>query len=294
MSVLFRAAVTAAAAFCLLSSPVAQAATNSKAGTFNSAASRKAWPHIQRAMTGDMADMADKATELKAEYVLSYGLALEMGREPVKLTSLQKSRIQNVFQDFLNMYIRKSDNIHLDGREEALLGQPDFWIMVARELGRPQTLAMMREIPLPGMDGMSGSGGSAFFTGGGGVDNQFSKEDYTLKGDKVLNRYMVYASQSCVIYARTAQRMKRVLAIPASETPHLTAAAYKQTYDTALMLYKDANRQGPQACGSRDFYNQVLTYADRNMGGLEKLKADPTLAAAAIGEEDTPSPANKP
>ncbi|WP_343683693.1 hypothetical protein [Asticcacaulis sp.] len=293
MSVPFRAAVTAIAAVCLLVSPAAQAAS-SKAGTFNSAASRKAWPHIQRAMTGDMAEMADKATELKPEYVLSYGLALEMGREPVRLSGLQKSRIQAVFQDFLNMYIRKSDNIKLDGREEALLGQPDFWIMVARELGRPQTVAMMRDIPLPGMDGMSGSGGAAFFTGGGGVDNPFSKEDYTLKGDKVLNRYMVYASQSCVIYARTAQRMKRVLAIPASEAPHLSPAAYKQNYDTALALYKDANRQGPQACGSRDFYTQVLTYADRNMGALERLKADPTLAAAAIGDNGSASDANKP
>lgn len=293
MSALFRAALSATVAVCLLVSAPVEAASAAKAGTFNSSASRKAWPHIQRAMTGDMTELADKASELKPEYVLAYGLALEMGREPVKLSALQKSRIQTVFQEFLNTYIRKSDNIKLDGREEVLLGQPDFWIMVARELGRPQTVANMRDIPLPGMNGQSGGGGYAFFTGAG-VDSQFNKEDYTLRGDRVLNRYMVYASQSCVIYARTAQRMKRVLTIPASETPHLTAAAYKQNYDTALMLYRDANRQGPQACGSRDFYTQVLAYADRNMGALDKLKSDPTLAAAAIDGVNATPDANKP
>lgn len=49
-----------------------------------------------------------------------------------------------MFQDFLNEFVYKKDNIALEGNEEALLSQPDFWIMMARVFGRkPQQMRLM-------------------------------------------------------------------------------------------------------------------------------------------------------
>ncbi|MDC7676883.1 hypothetical protein [Asticcacaulis machinosus] len=262
------------ACLCLIA-PITEAATPNKGGQFNSAASRKAYPHIERAMTLPMAELAEKATELKPEYVLSYGLALELGRAPIELNSVQRGRVQGVFQDFLNSYVRKKDGIKLEGTEEALLGQPDFWIMMARAFGRKQN--PQQAFIVGSTVDRTGVGPSAGFsiTMNTLSDNSFTKEDYTLKGDAVLNRYMVFASQACAIYGKVSEQMKKALVIDASATTHLPPERLGELKATAKSVYKDAQRLGPQACGSREYFNRVSVYAAAHLGTLGTLKSDP-------------------
>lgn len=258
------------------------AAPKPPAGTFNSNASKKAWPHVERAITMDMAELADKATELKAEFVLSYGLALELGREPATLTPFQRARVQEAFQEFLNQYVYKRDNIPLKGTEDYLLGQPDFWIMMARTLGRPQDRSSITGAVVTG-----GIGGQQLFDFRPMPDDtRFTQKDYKLTGDAVLNRYMVFASQSCVIYARMAQKMKKVLTIPASQAPHLTPAAYAENQATAQKLYKDSLYLGPQACGGKAYFERVSMAAAGNMGRLGELESDPARLTPDTPETD--------
>lgn len=81
-----------------LTMPVADAAQKSKAGQYNTVSSRRAQPHLDRAMTMPMAQLLDQAAELKPEYVLEYGLALELGREPAPLVQLSAPRCRACFR----------------------------------------------------------------------------------------------------------------------------------------------------------------------------------------------------
>lgn len=268
--------------------PIADAAQKSKAGQYNTVASRRAQPHLDRAMTAPMPHLLDQAAELKPEYVLAYGLALELGREPAPLSPTQRAKVQGVFQDFLNEFVYKKDNIALKGTEDALLGQPDFWIMMARVFGRkPQHMRLTGSTTL--ITDTTGSMSTLNFGAYDLNDNTFRPEDYRFSEDTVLNRYMVYAAQSCAMYAMISEKMKKAQKVDAASTTHLTPEKLAEVKATAKTIHAEALRYGPSACGGRDYFDRVSAFAAANLGALSLLKDDPNAQLTPVTME-TPVP----
>ncbi|GGZ23209.1 hypothetical protein [Asticcacaulis endophyticus] len=267
---------------------MAEAAAKSKGGQYNTVASRRAQPHLDLAMTAPMPQLLDQAAELKPEYVLAYGLALELGREPATLSPTQRAKVQGVFQDFLNEFVYKKDNIALKGDEDALLGQPDFWIMMARVFGRkPQHMRLMGGTTL--ISDTTGAVSTLNFGAYDLNDNTFRPEDYRFSEETVLNRYMVYAAQSCAMYAKISEQMKKAQRVDAASVSHLTPEKLAEVKATARTIHTEALRYGPAACGGRDYFNKVSAFAAANLGRLNTLKDDPIAQITPVAT-DSPIP----
>jgi hypothetical protein len=257
-------------------SAMAMAAPVNLKAKFNSEGSKQAWPHIEKAMTVPMPELLDKATEFNPAYVLEYGLALELGRPAETLNERQAGRMSGAFQNFLNTFLRKSDNIKLEGDESALLKMPDFWIILAKNLARHQSQMSFSAGSLSTGSGTAAGISFTMMDLSGGSD----EAKYSLGDDKALNRYMVYASQSCAIYAKLYEQMKAVQLVDASELSHLTPEQQVATKTDAVRVYRATATLGPQACGSADRFEKTTQFATQYLGKLATMKRDPNATLA--------------
>jgi hypothetical protein len=255
-------------------------------GKFDTAASKKAWPRLQGAMNRPMPELLDKATQFDPDAVLEYGLALELGRPAETLSERQAQRVQSAFASFLNANTDLRDNVNLTGHEDALLKEPDFWIILAKNLARHERQQAYNAGATMSTDGGFTAGGPLSFSSIDWDDGEFSQGNYDLSGEAVLGRYMVYASQSCAMYARAFDQMKKVQLIDAAALPKLTADEVANDRKEAVRIYRLTAHLGPQACGGDEMFTTVTAFADGYLGQLGTYPNDPKLALASLSDAD--------
>lgn len=260
-------------AACVLTATTANAAPQKlrSYGEFTPAAAKKAQTDVRNAMTRPMDELLTRATEISPEYLLDYGLALELGREPAtrQMSDLQRQRVQTIFQDLLGQYIKAKDNIALKGTEPQLLEQADFWILLARSLAwldAPPAIAVSDEAT-----------GTVTVT-----DTQTivrgERQRYTLRGDRpVLDPKITSAAQTCAIYARVSARMQKVVTLERANDPNITPEQLKAFKAEAADILRQARTLGVDACAGAAFFDEVTAFAARHMGKLGTL---PDEAAA--------------
>ncbi|HVZ28823.1 MAG TPA: hypothetical protein VG839_00410 [Asticcacaulis sp.] len=289
----FGAALGVVLAAGLVFAAPADAETKSKlnlTGKFDTAASKKAWPRLQGAMNRPMAELVDKATQFDPDAVLEYGLALELGRPAETLSERQAKRVQSAFAAFLNANTDLRDNVTLTGHEEALLKEPDFWIILAKNLARHERQQAFNAGGTLSTDGGFTPGGALSFSSIDWDDGEFSQGNYDLSGPAVLGRYMVYASQSCAMYARAFDQMKKVQLIDAAALPKLTPDELANDRKEAVRIYRLTAHLGPQACGGQEMFDTVSAFADNYLGQLGAYPNDPKLTLASLDKAADESP----
>jgi hypothetical protein len=252
-------------------------------GQYNPKMAKKAQTHVRLAMQKPMAELMKRAAEINSDYLLAYGLGLELGRPPATrdMTALERAKVQEVFQSLLVLYVRAKDGIKLNGDEAILLDQPDFWILMARSVGfvqRPPSFQVTDDQP--------GATTTTVTTTDLGMITASDGKRYTLTGEPTLNPMIASAAQTCAIYARVDARMHKVMMVDAAAAPHLTPEALTALKVRAKDMAKDARVLGIDACAGAGFYDEVRRFAGNNLGKLGTLKDDP----AALGPEETPLP----
>ncbi len=237
----------------------------------------KAQANVTIAMTTPMPEILSRAAELKVDYMLDYGLGLELGREAATktMTPVERANVQEVFKDLLALYVQGHDDIQIAGDEAPLLDQPDFWILMAR--------ALSIRTPSPTVAVSDPDTGQVTTETADTMVGQAPK-GYSLSGQPILDPGPVSAAQSCVIDARADARMSKIVNLDPAATPKLTAAQLSDLKQRAVKLGHEAHTMGVDACGGQAFYGGVFAFAAQHLGKLGALKEEP---GAAITVPDT-------
>lgn len=239
---------------------------------------RRAQKYLDLAMHEDMAYLLRRAARYNADYIMAYGLALELGRTPatMSMNDADKAAILTMFQEVLNIYIKTKDNVALKGNEMALLEFPDFWMVISR------SMSFMEMSSNYAGDSMS-MGGQSSGIGSSSVsvttDTVYNTPRYKLGGVTPQRMATTTAAQSCAIAARAAARMKKVMKIDPSAAPHLTVEQVRDNQAMAEKIYNESVSTGKEACGGLSYFKKVYAVAEANLGSLNRLEEDPTRAA---------------
>jgi hypothetical protein len=276
--VLYSLALFAAAS---LAGNAAEAATNkqrlSRRETFSQKQAEAAQVHVRRAMSEPMADLLAKADFQHAEVMLSYGLALYLGRPSAtaNLSDGEKARLKAAYRDVLDLYLTSGDkfpNVTFD--EDAMLENGDFWVYLAEHVGRPNESRRLEQT-LPTEAGNS-AGTSTLML----MPNNPNQSGENIGADLVIDRGVANAAISCATSAMAFARMKKAQVVDIAETK-LTSEKFTEMRVTAARLYRSAYGTGVAACASKANFLTAAEFSAGNLGRLGAMKVD----AAAVPVE---------
>ena len=250
----------------------------------------KGQDYVRKAMTTPMMDLLQKADVNHPEMMLTYGLALDLGRTSVssEMNKEDREKLKRGFRAMLDLYLNKQDKFDITFDEDAMLDQSEFWIYLAKHVGRKK-----QQQPLNGNLGMTSDpsqGTSGFFV----PDQPQENSEFNLNQDLVLRPNVVNAATSCAESAFGFARMKKAQLVDISETK-LTPDQFAQVEATAARVYRTSYSLGISACGSRDFFMEVADFSSQNLGKLGAMKDNPAaiLADLNVAPEPEPEPAAK-
>lgn len=275
-------AVWVLAAATLVMSADAGAATRKKElsnkETFTSEDTVKGQVYVDAAMTTPMMTLLQKADVNHPDVMLEYGLALDLGRTSVSsaMSKDDREKLKRGFRAMLDLYINKSDKFDITFDEDAMLDQSEFWIYLAKHVGRPKPRVSMSNTTVE--DQSPAGGPDMMFI----QDDPDQDKEFNLLQDLILKPNVVNASTACVQSAFGFARMRKAQLVDITETK-LTPDQFATVKDMAVKNYRLAWSEGQIACGSTDYFNKVVAFAADNLGPLGAMKDDPAAVLATLG-----------
>jgi hypothetical protein len=252
---------------------------NSKA-VYSQADAVKGQAHVSAAMTVPMLDLLQKADVNHPEYMLQYGLALDLGRPSVsqQLAQGDKERLKTGYRELLDIYLTSKDKFDIEFDEDAMLDESEFWIYLAKHVGRKQDKQQLNSAMGVGNDPAAGTMG--FF-----VPQSFGDDDskLNLNQDLVLKPGLVNAATTCAQSAYAFARMGKAQKVDISATK-LTPDQFAKVQETAARVYQVSYKQGVLACGSKAFFLKTVAFSEQNLGVLGGMKENPAAILANISD----------
>ncbi|WP_031235676.1 hypothetical protein [Asticcacaulis sp. AC402] len=252
---------------------------NSKS-VYSQADAVKGQAHVTAAMTLPMLDLLLKADVQHPEYMLQYGLALDLGRPSVsrQLSQGEKERLKKGYRELLDIYLTSKDKFDIEFDEDAMLDESEFWIYLAKHVGRKKDTQQLNSAL--GMGGDPAAGTMGFF-----VPQSFGDDDdrLNLNQDLVLKPGLVNAATTCAQSAYAFARMGKAQKVDISATK-LTSDQFAKVQETAVRVYQTSYKQGVLACGSKDFFVKTVAFSEQNLGVLGAMKENPAAILATISD----------
>ncbi|CAL4865802.1 hypothetical protein MMA231_00038 [Asticcacaulis sp. MM231] len=247
--------------------------------TFTAADALKGQAYVSAAMTTPMMDLLSKADVQHPDIMLEYGLALDLGRPSVSknMSKDDREKLKRGFRTMLDLYLNKSDKFDITFDEDAMLDQSEFWIYLAKHVGRPKPRQAQLSQQVDPMS-PNGVGGLAFVP-----DNSDQDKEFNLNTDLILKPNVVNAAATCAQSAFAFARMRKAQTVDIAETK-LTPEQFATVQTAAVKAYRFAYAEGQMACGDRDYFNTVVDFSSHNLGLLGTMKDNPNAAVAALGE----------
>lgn len=274
------------AALCapLVIGGAAEAATKkrelSNQETFTGADAVKGQTYVTAAMTTPMIDLLTKADVQHPEIMLEYGLALDLGRPSVSksMSDGDREKLKRGFRTMLDLYLNKSDKFDITFDEDAMLDQSEFWIYLAKHVGRPKPRQAQINQQIDAMPSPGGGAPMAFMP-----DDPNQDKEFNLLQDLILRPNVVNAATTCAQSAYGFARMRKAQTVDIAETK-LTPEQFATVQTTAVKAYRLAYAEGQMACGSKDYFLSVVDFASHNLGHLGTMKDNPNAVVATLGE----------
>lgn len=250
--------------------------------TFTAADAVKGQAYVNAAMTAPMMDLLSKADVQHPEIMLEYGLALDLGRPSVSknMSKDDREKLKRGFRTMLDLYLNKSDKFDITFDEDAMLDQSEFWIYLAKHVGRPKPRQAQLSQQVDPMS-PNGVGGLAFVP-----DDSDQDKEFNLNTDLILKSSVVNAATTCAQSAFAFARMRKAQTVDITETK-LTPEQFATVQTAAVKAYRFAYAEGQMACGDRDYFNTVVDFSSRNLGHLGAMKDNPNAVLATLGEVKT-------
>lgn len=245
--------------------------------SFTSADALKGQAYVNAAMTAPMMDLLQKADVQHPDIMLEYGIALDLGRPSVssQMSKDDRDKLKRGFRDMLDLYITKSDKFDITFNEDAMLDQSEFWIYLAKHVGRPKPRASLAGVAQA--ESAPGAPPMAFMP-----DDPNQDKEFNLNEDLILKPNVVNAATACGQSAYGFARMHKVQTVDISETK-LTPEQFVTTQEAAIKAYRLSYAEGVLACGSREYFMQVADFASHNLGALGNMKDSPAAVVADVG-----------
>lgn len=236
--------------------------------------------HVTAAMNTPMLELLQKADVQHPEYMLQYGLALDLGRpsEAQRLATADKERLKKGYRELLDLYITSKDKFDIEFNEDAMLDESEFWIYLAKHVGRRKNQEQANAAL--GMANDPSQGSSGFF-----VPQTFGNDDDTLNlnQDLILKPGMVNAATTCAQSANAFARMEKAQKVDISATK-LTPDQFAKVQQDATRIYQTSYQQGVMACGGKDFFNQTVAFSRQHLGLLGTLQENPAAVLPTVSE----------
>jgi len=245
--------------------------------TFTPADAIKGQAYVNAAMTTPMMDLLMKADVQHPDIMLAYGIALDLGRPSVssQMSKDDREKLKRGFREMLDLYINKSDKFDITFNEDAMLDQSEFWIYLAKHVGRPKPRASLNGVAQA--ESAPGAPPMAFVP-----DDPNQDKEFNLNEDLILKPNVVNAATACGQSAYGFARMRKVQTVDISATK-LTPEQFATAQETAVKAYRLSYAEGQLACGGRDYFMQVVDFASHNLGALGDMKDDPAAVVADLG-----------
>ncbi len=247
--------------------------------SFDIADGVKGQTYVAAAMTTPMMDLLKKADIRHPEVMLEYGLALDLGRTSVSMQMPKDDRekLKRGFREMLDLYInKKTDKFDINFDEDAMLDQSEFWIYLAKHVGRPKERVQANQVVPDLGQNQDISGAMAFMP-----DDPNQDKEFNLNHDLILNPNVVNASTTCAQSAFGFARMRKTQLIDIAATK-LTPEQFAQAQDVAVRTYRVAYQVGIQACGTREYFMKVADFAAQNLGVLGTMAENPNAKLADV------------
>ncbi len=227
--------------------------------------------YVNAAMNTPMMDLLQKADVHHPDIMLEYGLALDLGRTSVsqQMPKDDREKLKRGFRAMLDLYLNKSDKFDITFDEDAMLDQSEFWIYLAKHVGRAKPRSQMPNISVPDMGSQQETMPMQFVP-----DDPNQDKEFNLNQDLVLKPNVVNAAATCAQSAFGFARMKKTQMIDISATK-LTPEQFAQAQDTAVKTYRMAWSEGIMACGSREYFQTAASFSAQNLGVLGTMKENP-------------------
>lgn len=274
-------AILMAAGIVLAVSGTAEAAGQKKElsnrESFSQADALKGRTYVDAAMTTPMMDLLKQADVQHPEIMLEYGIALDLGRPSVssQMPAGDRDKLKRGFREMLDLYINKSDKFDITFNEDAMLDQSEFWIYLAKHVGRPKPRASLAGVAQA--EAAPGAPPMAFIP-----DDPNQDKEFNLNEDLVLRPNVVNAATACGQSAFGFARMRKAQLVDITATK-LTPEQFGSAREAAVKAYRLSWGEGVLACGSRDYFLQVADFASHNLGALGTMKDDPNAVVADLG-----------
>ena len=239
----------------------------------------KGQTYVTAAMTTPMMDLLQKADVRHPDVMLEYGLALDLGRTSVSMQMPKDDRekLKRGFREMLDLYInKKTDKFDINFDEDAMLDQSEFWIYLAKHVGRPKERVQANQ-SLPDMGANQAMSGTMVFM----PDDPNQDKEFNLNHDLILNSSVVNASATCAQSAYGFASMRKTQLIDIAATK-LTPEQFAHAQDIAVRTYRTAYQVGIQACGTRDYFLKAADFAAQNLGVLGTMAENPNAKLADI------------
>ncbi|WP_235074064.1 hypothetical protein [Asticcacaulis sp. AC466] len=246
--------------------------------SFTTADAVKGQAYVNAAMTTPMMDLLMKADVNHPDAMLEYGIALDLGRPSVssQMTQADKEKLKRGFRSMLDLYINSGDKFDITFNEDAMLDQSEFWIYLAKHVGRPKPRASLNGVA--GGESVPGAPPMAFIP-----DDPNQDKEFNLNEDLILKPNVVNAATACAQSAFGFARMRKAQTVDIAET-RLTAEQFGQAQAAAAKAYRTAYAEGGLACGGKDYFFQVVEFASHNLGALGAMKDNPAAVLPQLGE----------
>ncbi len=237
----------------------------------------KGQAYVNTAMTAPMMDLLQKADVQHPDTMLEYGIALDLGRPSVssQMSKDDREKLKRGFRDMLDLYITKADKFDITFNEDAMLDQSEFWIYLAKHVGRPKPRVSLAGVA-PG-ESTPGAPPMAFVP-----DDPNQDKEFNLNEDLILKPNVVNAATACGQSAFGFARMHKAQTVDISAT-RLTPEQFATARESAVKAYRLSWAEGILACGSREYFLQVADFASHNLGALGAMKDDPNAVVADLG-----------
>jgi hypothetical protein len=245
--------------------------------SFTPADALKGQAYVTAAMTTPMMDLLRQADVQHPDIMLEYGIALDLGRPSVsgQMSKDDRDKLKRGFREMLDLYINKSDKFDITFNEDAMLDQSEFWIYLAKHVGRPKPRASLAGVAqaasAPGAPPM------AFMP-----DDPDQDKEFNLNEDLVLKPNVVNAATACGQSAYGYARMHKVQTVDITETK-LTPEQFATAQEAAVKAYRLSYAEGQLACGNQAYFLQVADFASHHLGALGNMKDNPAAAVASLG-----------
>ena len=251
--------------------------------TFTPEEAVKAQTYINAAMTTPMMDLLSKADVNHPELMLEYGLALDLGRTSVSsaMSKDDKEKLKRGYRAMLDLYINKSDKFgDVTFDEDSMLDESEFWIYLAKHVGRPKERSSLNGVA--GGESVPGGPPMMFMP-----DDPNQDQEFNLNQDLILRAGLVNASTACAASAYGFARMRKAQLVDIAETK-LTPEQFATVQAMAVKNYRLAWSEGQIACGSTEYFNQVVAFSAQNLGALGTMKDNPAAVLATLGDPAKP------